>query len=323
MQKKLISIMSNCYNEEDNVDNFYTQVMKELEPLLPAYDYEILFIDNASTDGTVTKIKNIITGDDNVKVIVNARNFGQIRSPYYGLLQTSGDAIISMASDLQDPPDMIPKFIRKWEEGYKNVLGIKVQSHENRVMFLIRSFFYRFIARISETEQIKNFTGFGLYDRSFIEVLRNLGEPYPYFRGLIAELGFDRAEIPYIQPCRAKGKSKNNLYTLYDFAMLGFVNHSKLPLRVSSFIGFSVASASVMIAIGYLLYKLLFWKTFQVGIAPVVIGLFFFGGVQLFFLGIIGEYIGAIYTQVKNRPLVIERERINFGKNSQKETDEL
>jgi glycosyltransferase involved in cell wall biosynthesis len=312
MAKKTVSIMSNCYNEVDNVDNFHNQVRSALDPFLEKYDYEILFIDNASQDGTVDKIKAIIRRDPKVKLIVNARNFGQVRSPYYGLLQTSGDAVISMASDLQDPPAMIGAFILKWEEGYKNVIGIKNHSRENRVMFLVRKAFYHLIAHISETEQIKNFTGFGLYDRQFIEVLRRLDDPYPYFRGLIAELGFSRAEVPYVQPKREKGRSKNNLYTLYDFAMLGFVNHSKLPLRIASFIGFFVSSISILIALGYLAYKLLYWKTFQVGIAPVVIGSFFFGGVQLFFLGIIGEYIGAIHTQVKKRPLVIEKERVNF-----------
>lgn len=312
MERKLISIMGNCYNEEENVDEFYRQVKDVLTPFQGKYEYEFLFIDNASTDGTVKKIKAIIEKDKHVRLIVNARNFGQIRSPYYGLLQTRGDAAISMATDLQDPPILIKDFIKKWEEGFKNVIGVKIQTRENIIMSLIRKMFYYLIMSISETGQIKNFTGFGLYDKQFVDILRKLDEPYPYFRGLIAEFGFSRAEISYIQPKREKGKTKNNLYILYDLAMLGFVNHSKLPLRLASFIGFIVSLISFLIAIGYLAYKLLFWYTFQVGIAPLVIGIFFFGGVQLFFLGIIGEYIGAIFTQVKKHPLVIEKERINF-----------
>jgi glycosyltransferase involved in cell wall biosynthesis len=247
-----------------------------------------------------------------VKIIVNVRNFGHIRSPFYGIMQCTGDAVISVVADLQDPPSLISDFIKLWEKGYKIVIGVKVKSKENKLMFLLRKFFYNIIYKVSETEQIKNFTGFGLYDKQFIEILRTLDEPYPYFRGLITELGFNRIEIPYTQPAREKGKTKNNFYTLYDIAMLGFVNHSKLPLRLASFLGFGVSVFSFVVAIVYLIYKLIFWNNFSVGIAPLVIGIFFFGGIQLFFLGIIGEYIGAIFTQVKKRPLVIEKERINF-----------
>lgn len=310
--KKLISILSNCYNEEENIDELYSQIKAAMEVYRDKYDYELIFIDNASEDSTVKKIKSIIEKDKRVRLIVNARNFGQIRSPYYGLLQTKGDASISMAADLQDPPVLIKDFIKKWEEGFKNVIGVKVESKENRIMFLIRKIFYNLIAKISETEQIKNFTGFGLYDKKFVDVLRKLDEPYPYFRGLISELGFSRIEISYVQPRRKKGKTKNNLYILYDLAMLGFINHSKLPLRLASFIGFIIAFINIFIAIVYLIYKLIFWPSFQVGIAPLVIGIFFLSGVQLFFLGITGEYIGAILTQVKKRPLVIEKERVNF-----------
>ena len=308
---KLISVVTPCYNEEENVNSIYNEV-KNVFAKLPDYTYEHIFIDNASQDKTVSILKDIASKDKNVKIIVNSRNFGHIRSPYYGLLQANGDAVILMVADLQDPPLLINDFISKWEEGYKIVTGTKTKSNENRIVFLIRKMFYNTISRISEANQIKNFTGFGLYDRQFIEILRNLDEPYPYFRGLIAELGFCRIEIPYTQPKREKGKTKNNFYTLYDIAMLGFVNHSKLPLRLSSFIGFTVALLSLLIAVAYFVYKLVFWKDFQVGIAPLVIGIFFFGGVQLFFLGIIGEYIGAIFTSVKKRPLVVEKERINF-----------
>jgi polyisoprenyl-phosphate glycosyltransferase len=308
---KLISIMTPCFNEEGNVENVYTQV-KDVFKILPEYKYEHVFIDNASTDRTVDILKKIAKNDKNVKIIVNIRNFGHVRSPYYGVLQCKGDAIISIVADLQDPPMMIKDFIKKWEEGYKIVLGIKNKSKENKLMFLIRRLFYYIMFKIADTEQIRNFTGFGLYDKKFIDIIRNLDEPYPYFRGLVSEFGFQRIEIPYTQLRREKGKTKNNFYTLYDVAMLGFVNHSKVPLRLASFIGFAVSLISILIAFGYLIYKLVFWYSFQLGTAPLVIGIFFFGGVQLFFLGMIGEYIGSIYTQVKKHPLVIEKERINF-----------
>ncbi len=311
MSKKVISVLTASYNEEENVENLYQQV-KEVFSKIPEYNYEHIFIDNASSDKTVDILKRIASHDKNLKIIVNSHNFGHIRSPYHGILQCNGDAVIMIVADLQDPPTMILDFIKKWEEGYKIVIGKKIKSKENKIMFFIRKLFYNMITKISETEQIKNFTGFGLYDKEFIDILRNLDEPYPYFRGLIAELGYSRIEIPYIQPKREKGKTKNNFYTLYDMAMLGFVNHSKLPLRLASFIGFSISMLSFLVAIGYLIFKLFFWYSFQIGMAPLVIGIFFMGGVQLFFLGIIGEYIGAIFTQVKKRPLVIEKERINF-----------
>jgi glycosyltransferase involved in cell wall biosynthesis len=308
---KLLSIVTPCYNEEKNVENLYNQVRNVFEKL-PEYSYEHIFIDNSSNDKTVEILRGIALLDKNVKVIINIRNFGHIRSPYYGMLNAHGDAVILVVADLQDPPEMIQEFVNKWEHGYKIVIGIKTKSEENRMMFLIRKLFYNVITNISSADLIKNFTGFGLYDKKFIEVLRNLDEPYPYFRGLIGELGFERAEIPYTQPKREKGKSKNSFYDLYDMAMLGFVSHSKLPLRLASFIGFGVSILSILVALIYLVYKLLDWSEFQLGIAPLVIGIFFFSGVQLFFLGIIGEYIGAIFTQVKNRPLVVEKERINF-----------
>ena len=308
---KKISIVTPCYNEEFNVEPLYEKVKIEMAKL-SNYTYEHIFIDNFSTDNTLVKLKNIASVDKNVKIIVNARNFGHIKSPYYGMLQADGDVVISLVSDLQDPPELIPDFIKKWEEGYKIVVGVKEKSEENIIMFSIRKLFYKIIDRISDTSQIQNFTGFGLYDRQFMDVLKNIQEPYPYFRGLVSELGFSICQIPYLQPKRSKGNTKNNFFTLYDMAMLGFTSHSKVPLRMSSFIGFVVAFLSILIASIYLIYKILFWDNFQVGIAPLVIGFFFFGGVQLFFLGIIGEYISAILTQVKNRPLVIEKERINF-----------
>ncbi len=309
---KKISILTACYNEEENVELLYEAVKAQFQNL-PEYEYEHLFIDNCSTDQTVTILKRIAKQDKNVKIIVNARNFGHIRSPYYGLLQTTGDCTISMVADLQDPPEMIPELIAKWEEGFSIVTCVKNKSKENPVMFFLRKMFYNTLEKVSDTNQIKNFTGFGLYDRSFITILREkIDDPYPYFRGLIAELGYNMTSVTYTQPKRLNGKTKNNFSTLYDMAMLGFVNHSKVPLRLASFIGFTVALASLLVALGYFIYKIRYWDNFSLGTAPLVIGLFFFSSVQLFFIGIIGEYIGSIHTQVKKRPYVVEKERINF-----------
>ncbi len=309
--KKLISIVTACYNEEENVEELYKEV-KYVFNKLGEYEYEHIFIDNASKDRTVPILKQIARKDKNVKIIVNARNFGHIRSPFYGLLQASGEAVISIVADLQDPPSMIADFIKKWEEGYNVVVGVKKDSEESKVMFAIRSFYYDMISRLSEVDQIKNFTGFGLYDKKIIEILRKIDDPYPYFRGLISEIGYDIFCMEYVQPIRKKGITKNNFYSLYDMAMIGITNHSKVPLRLAAMLGFCLAVLSLFVAFGYFIYKIIFWQSFSVGIAPLVIGLFFFSSVQLFFIGIIGEYIGSIYTQVLKRPLVIERERINF-----------
>ena len=310
--RKKVSIVTPCYNEQDNVEKLI-RLVKEQFDNMPQYDYEHILIDNCSTDNTVDILSKCAAEDKHVKIILNARNFGHIRSPYYGMLQAYGDCVVSMVSDLQDPPELLPQMLKKWEEGYKIITCVKNKSKENPLMFMCRKLFYNTLAKFSETEQIKNFTGFGLYDKKFIDVLRTeINDPYPYFRGIIAELSFDRYELEYVQPKREKGKTKNNFYTLYDIGMLGFVNHSKLPLRLASFIGFGVAILSLIIAIVYFIYKLVYWDSFTVGIAPLVIGLFFFSSVQLFFIGIIGEYIGAIHTQVKKRPLVIEKQRINF-----------
>jgi len=309
--KKKISILTPCYNELENVEELHDRI-KAVFDGLPEYEYEHVYIDNCSTDGTVEKIRELASKDTNVKAILNIRNFGHIRSPFYGILQCDGDAVISMCSDLQDPPELIRDFLKKWEEGYKIVIGVKTQSEENPFMFAVRKLYYNLIKKMSEVDQVKNFTGFGLYDKKFVEVLRTLDDPYPYFRGLIAELGFERAEIPFTQPVRKRGKTKNNFYTLYDIAMLGFVNHSKVPLRLASFIGFAGSFLSLAVAMIYTIYKLVDWEGFQLGMAPIVIGLFFFASVQLFFIGILGEYIGAIYTQVNKRPHVIEKCRINF-----------
>jgi len=309
---QLISIVTPCYNEEENIEEVYNQV-KNVFSKLPNYNYDQIFIDNFSTDKTVEILRNIAKDDSNVKVILNARNFGHIRSPYYGLLQANGDAVILISSDLQDPVDMIPKFLDKWEDGCKIVIGIKNKSEENKLMFFIRKIFYFILTNISETELIKNFTGFGLYDMKFIKVLRELNDPYPFMRGIVAELGFERCEIPFVQPKRAHGKTSQNFYSLYDMAMLGFISYSKLPLRMASFIGFTVSLLSFLAALIYLILKISYWTSFSLGLAPLIIGMFFFSGIQLFFLGVIGEYIAAIFTQVKQRPLVVEKERINFN----------
>lgn len=307
---KLISIMTPCFNEEENIEELHDRITKVMEGI--NYDYEHIVIDNASTDRTVEILRDLTTRDKRVKVIVNTRNFGQIRSPYHALFQTCGDAIICMAADLQDPPERIPEFIKKWEEGYKVVIGVKKKSRETMAFFFLRSIYYQILRKLSDVPLIDNFTGFGLYDRHVIDILRELQDPYPYFRGLVADLGFEYAQIEFEQPRRKRGISKNNFYTLYDLAMLGVTGYTKVPLRLATMLGFVASLTSLLIGLIYLVYKLLFWFEFSVGSAPIVIGLFFIGSVQLFFLGIVGEYIGAIYTQVMRRPLVIEKERINF-----------
>ena len=304
--KKKISILTPCFNEEGNVEELYKQVKAQFEALKARYDYEHIFIDNASQDRTVEILKSIAAKDKNVKIIVNASNFGHIRSPFYGL------KVMLMVADLQDPPELIPEFLAKWEEGHQVVVGVKNKSKENPIMYGIRKLFYTLVRKMSETPMIDNFTGFGLYDKAFVDVLRATDDPYPYMRGFVAEYGGDIATVYYTQPKREHGKTSNNFYKLYDMAMLGFVNHSKVPLRLAVFIGFTIAALSLAVALFYFIYKLCYWDSFQVGNAPLVIGLFFFSAVQLIFIGILGEYIGAIHTQVRKRPLVIEKERVNF-----------
>ena len=310
--KKLISIVTPCLNEEGNVELLYDKV-KEIMSNYKQYDYEHIFIDNSSTDRTVPILKEIAKKDKRLKIIVNTRNFGAIRSPIHAILQANGEVIINISADFQDPPpELIPEFIKKWEEGYKIVLGVKKNSQENALMFLIRKFYYNLVNKISNIDLIKNATGFGLYDREIVNILRKIDDPYPYLRGILCEIGFNIAKIYYVQQKRKKGITKNNFYILYDYAMLGIVSSSKVPLRFATFFGFGFSILNLIVAFVYLVYKLLFWKSFSLGIAPIVIGLFFFFSVNLFFLGIVGEYILAIYTQVLKRPLVIEKERINF-----------
>ena len=307
----LISVMTPCFNEEDNVEAL-CQRIRDAFATLPDCRYEHVFIDNASTDSTVERIKKIAAVDQRVKLIVNNRNFGHIRSPLHAFYQVRGDAVITMASDLQEPPELIPQFVSKWREGFKVVIGVKPRSEETPSMFAVRRLYYYLAARISEVPLIPDYSGFGLYDREVIEAVRSIDDRYPYFRGIIADLGYARAEIPFLQARRRRGISKNNFYTLYDNAMLGVTNHSKVPLRLAAFVGFVLAILSLLVALSYLVAKLLFWNSFSLGTAPLVIGVFFLGAVQLFFVGILGEYIGAIHTQIHKRPLVTERERVNF-----------
>lgn len=308
---KKISIITPCFNEEANVELLYERVKAELE-LIPQYEYELIYIDNASTDSTAAKVKGLIERDKNVRLIVNARNFGHIRSPYHGLMQATGDAVILMASDLQDPPELISDFIRSWENGFKVVAAVKTTSEESKLFFTIRSAYYSMLQRISNVKLIDNFTGFGLYDKEVIDIMRELDDPYPYLRGLICEIGFDVATVEFRQPIRKRGITKNNFYTLYDMAMLGITSHSKVPLRLALFGGFSLAALSLLVSFIYLVLKIIFWNSFALGTAPLLIGLFFFSSVQLFFLGLLGEYVGSIHTQVLKRPLVVEKERVNF-----------
>jgi glycosyltransferase involved in cell wall biosynthesis len=307
----LISIVTPCYNEEGNVEAVY-EAVKDVFAALPDYRYEHLFIDNCSQDKTRELLRGIQEKDPNVKLIFNTRNFGHVRSPVYGMLQATGDAIILLVADLQDPPGMIVDFLRDWRKGFKVVLGVKTSSEESPLMFFIRKRYYDFVTRVSEAGLTKNNTGFGLYDRVVIEEIRRIGDAYPYFRGLVSELGYPAAKIEYRQPARKRGITSNNFYRLYDYAMLGITSHSKVPLRIATMLGFAMSLFGFVLAVLFLVAKLIFWNEFQLGLAPLLIGIFLFASVQLFFIGILGEYIGAIHTQVLKRPLVIESERIGF-----------
>ena len=311
-EKKTISVMIPCYNEEENARPIYEAVRDELQRSCPNYDYEILFIDNKSQDRTRAILREICAEDRHVKAIFNSKNFGQFNSPYYGICQTTGDCTITMCADFQDPVEMIPKFVAAWEEGYKIVIGKKTRSRENPVMYFLRGCYYKIIKKMSSVEMIEQFTGFGLYDKSFVETLRQLHDPTPFIRGIVAELGPERMEIEYEQPQRRAGKTHNNFYTLFDAAMLSFTSYTKVGMRVAEFVGFGIALVSFLIGLVYLVAKLVAWNSFTAGYAPTMIAVFFMGGVQLAFLGFLGEYIMAMNTRIMNRPLVIEEERLNF-----------
>lgn len=318
--KKFISLMSPCYNESANIDELYARVKSVIDSL-PNYNFEYLLIDNASTDGTYTKLRNIAEKDKRIKVIVNTRNFGHIRSPYYGLLQTKGDASIYLASDLQDPPELIPELLKKWEEGAKVVLAVKPMSKSNPIMHRLRRVYYKLLDIISDVSIIKDATGFGLYDKIVLDKVREIDDPYPYFRGLVCELGYRTETIKFNQPRRINGVTKNNFYSLYDMAMLGMVSHSLVPIRIASIAGFVLGGVSVLCAFILLALKLMFWNQIPVGVAPIAILILFLFGVLLGFIGILGEYIGSIHTYLQNRPVVVENERINFEPSKNEDTN--
>ena len=309
---KKISVLIPCYNEKENVGPISQAVTGILERELPQYDYELVFIDNDSTDGTRDIIRGLCRENPRIKAIFNARNFGQFNSPYYGMLQVTGDCVIEMVADFQDPVELIPQYVHEWEKGYKIVIGIKTSSQENRIMYWLRSCYYRTIKKLSDVEQIEHFTGSGLYDRDFIEILRRLDDPTPFLRGIVAELGYKRKEIPYEQPKRRAGKTHNNFYKLYDAAMLSVTSYTKAGLRLATIFGSLCAGLSLAVALVYLVMKLIWWDRFPAGMAPMLIGMLFLGSIQLFFIGLLGEYIMSINQRVMKRPLVIEEERINM-----------
>lgn len=309
---KKVSILIPCYNEEENVVPMSEAIVNLFEKELTQYDYELMFIDNDSNDGTRALLRNICAQNPKIKAIFNAKNFGQFNSPYYGILQTTGDCTISMVCDFQDPIELIPRYLEEWEKGYKIVIGIKTSSKQNKIMYHMRSLYYKLIKKFSNVEQIEHFTGSGLYDRDFVKILRDLNDPTPFLRGIVAELGYKRKEIPYEQPQRRAGKTHNNFYTLYDAAMLSITSYTKVGLRLCTFLGLGCGVISFIFGVIYLIMKLVYWSNFAAGMAPVTIGMFFLGSVQLFFLGFLGEYILSMNQRIMNRPLVIEEERINF-----------
>ena len=309
---KTISIVVPCYNEEDNVQALADALRAMFKESLPSYRYEIIFIDNDSRDSTRDIIRRLAGEDKGIKGIFNAKNFGQFNSPYYAMLQSTGDCTVLMAADFQDPVDMIPKYVKEWENGYRIVIGIKKSSQENPLMYWLRGCYYKMIKKLSDVEQIEQFTGFGLYDGRFIKVLRDLDDPTPFLRGIVAELGFRRKEIPYEQPKRRAGKTSNNFYRLYDAAMLSVTSYTKAGLRLATIFGGLCCCVSMAVALVYLVLKMMYWDRFAAGMAPLLIGMCFLGSVQIFFIGLVGEYILAINSRVMKRPLVIEEERINF-----------
>lgn len=309
---KKISVLIPTYNEEANVSSMSEAIIQEFEEKLAQYDYEILFIDNCSDDNTQKILTQLCQENNKIKAIFNSRNFGQLNSPFYGMMQTTGDCTISMCADFQDPVEMLENFLQEWENGYKIVCGIKTTSKENRIVRFFRTCYYKIIKRLSNVEMIEHFTGFGLYDKSFIDTLRDLKDPTPFLRGIVAELGPKRKDIPYEQPRRRAGKTSNNWYSLFDIAMLSFTSYTKVGLRIATISGFVFALFGFIIAVVYLIMKLIFWQTFAAGMAPILIGVFLFGSVQLFFIGLLGEYILGINSRIMNRPLVIEEKRLNF-----------
>ena len=321
MDKKLISVVVPTYNEQENVVPLTETLVKIFTEELPEYDYEIIFIDNHSKDNTKELIRGICRDNPRVRAIFNARNFGQMRSPVYGFKQAYGDCVVRLNADFQDPPSLIPEFVREWEKGHKIVIGIKEKTEEGVFMAFVRRQYYKFLRKITEIGHIENFTGFGLFDRGFVDVVRSIHDRLPYFRGMVAEFGFEYKTILYERPNRKAGKSKNHFYSLYDVAMIGITSYSKVMLRLASFMGFFIGGVSFLIAVIYLIMKLIHWDWFRAGVAPLVIGVFFLGGVQLFFIGLLGEYVLSINMRVLDRPLVVEEERINFDSKPEEKED--
>lgn len=319
--RKTISVMIPCYNEVENARPIYEAVRDELTKSCPAYDYEILFIDNKSTDGTREVIEAICAADKHVKAIFNTKNFGQFNSPFYGIIQTGGDCTIAICADFQDPVALIPVFVREWEKGYKIVIGRKTRSQENKLIYALRGLYYKAIKKMSNVDMIEQFTGFGLYDRSFVDTLRRLNDPMPFMRGIVAELGPERKEIEYEQPLRRAGKTHNNFMTLYDAATLSFTSYTKTGMRLASLVGIVFSGLSLLTALVMLILKLCMWDRFVAGYAPMVIAIFLMGGLQLLFLGFLGEYVMNMNIRIMNRPLVIEEKRINFDADVEEKKD--
>ena len=311
-KKKLISIVAPTYNEELVIEDFYARLIAGIDKLNHEYKFEIIIIDNYSEDTTIEKLRKLAKEDQRLKLIINSRNFGHIRSPYYGILNATGDAVIYLASDLQDPPELIPEFLSGWEDGYKLVMAVKPISKDSNLFHFFRKTYYRFLDLISEIPVIRDSTGFGLYDKIVIETLNRIADPYPFLRGLVAEMGYKTKLIPFVQERRERGISKNNFYSLYDIAWLGLINHSKIPARLSSFMGIIIGVLSLLIGAAFFVLKLVFWDSFPLGIAPLIIGIFFLFGLQFIFIGIIGEYVSTILIYVQRRPIVVEQERVNF-----------
>lgn len=311
-EKKKISVLIPCFNEEENVVPMAKAIEDVFNNDLPGYDWELVFIDNDSKDNTRPLLAEICRNNKHIKAIFNAKNFGQFNSPYYGICQTTGDCTISMCCDFQDPVELIPKYVKEWENGYRIVIGIKTTSKENKLIRFLRTCYYKMIKKFSDVEQIEHFTGSGLYDKSFVDVLRKLDDPKPFLRGIVAELGFKRKEIPYDQPKRRAGKTHNNFYTLYDAAMLSFTSYTKIGLRIATIGGFIMSVLSLLVALVYAVLKIVNWDSFPAGNAPILIGVFVLGSIQLFFIGLLGEYVLNINSKIMKRPLVVEEKRINF-----------
>lgn len=310
-RKRHIGIVLPLYNEEGNLRELYNRLLAVFAQL-PGYTFEMLFMDNASTDGSERILRELAASDPRVKVIFNARNFGQLNSPFHGVMQVGGDAVMPMATDLQDPPELIPEFVRKWEEGYQIVVGVKTGAAESGLMYVLRTIYYKLARKLAEVELLEHVTGYGLYDRRAVEIMRRYGDPHPYTRGMLVEMGLPLAKVPYQQPARFAGVTTNNFLSLFDVAILGITAHSRLPMRIATLAGFVFSVLSFVMGMFYLIGKLLFWNWFEAGVAPVLVGMFFLGSIQLLFIGLIGEYVGAVLTWVKDRPLVVERERLGF-----------